>query len=200
MKRKSMTAALLLLASILTTASVTACGDTETPAPTDGTAADTTASVTEGEGGPAYKYADMDCGGEEFHILNTNTTWGFYTTIYHETTTGDILDDTIFEANSKVEEAFNVKLKVTEVEITQTANEYSKTILAGDDVYQTALMSAGRSSSVMLESYVLDLSEIPEMQLNQPWWDQQVKEYSHLGGSDRVFFGISDINLMNFEV
>ncbi len=201
MKRKSMTAALLLLASLLTAASVTACGgDTETPAGNDGTAADTTAAVTAGEDTSAYKYAEIDCGGEEFHILNTNTTWGFYTTIYHEETTGDILDDTIFEANSKVEEAFNVKLKVTEVEITQTANEYSKTILSGDDVYQTALMSAGRSSSVMLESYVLDLSEIPEMQLNQPWWDQQVKEYSHLGGSDRVFFGISDINLMNFEV
>jgi hypothetical protein len=61
-------------------------------------------------------------------------------------------------------------------------------------------MSAGRSSSVMLESYVMDLSELTEMHLDEPWWDQQVKEYSHLGGSDRVFFGISDINLMNFEV
>jgi ABC-type glycerol-3-phosphate transport system substrate-binding protein len=198
MNRKNITAALLLLASVLT--AMTACGgDAGTTEPTTDTQG--TASVTETAAAePAYQYGNFDCNGEEFHILNTNTTWGFYTTIYHEATTGDILDDTIFEANSKVEEAFNVKLKVTEFDITATAGEYSKTILSGDDVYQTALMSAGRSSSVMLESYVMDLSEIPEMHLDEPWWDQQVKEYSHLGGSDRVFFGISDINLMNFEV
>ena len=198
MKRKNITAALLLAASLMT--AMTACGgDTDVNDPAADTQA--TSAVTETAADEnAYQYADIDCGGEEFSILNTNTTWGFYTTIYHEATTGDILDDTIFEANSKVEEAFNVKLKVTEFDITTAAGEYSKTILSGDDVYQTALLSAGRSSSVMLESYVMDLSTIPEIRLDEPWWDQQVKDYSRLGGSERVFFGISDINLMNFEV
>ncbi len=197
MKRTHITAALLLLASVLTAA--TACGDSGTTA-ADTTANTQTASETASADASAYVYPELDCGGEEFRILNTNTTWGFYTTIYHEETTGDILDDTIFEANGKIEENFNVKLNVTEFDITKATEEYSKTILTGDDVYQTALLSAGRSSSVLLESYVMDLSELPQMQLDKPWWDQQVKDYSRLGGSDRVFFGISDINLMNFEV
>ena len=197
MKRNLLSLTAFLLATVLMTA---ACGDS-TSAQNDNKADDATASVTETEVDPnAYVYADIDCGGEEFRILNTSTNWGFYTTIYHEETSGDILDDTIFEANAKVEEAFNVKLNVTEFDIYDAEGEYSKTILTGDDVYQTALLSAGRSSSILLENYVMDLSEIPQMQLDQPWWDQQVKAYSRLGGSDRVFFGISDINLMNFEV
>ena len=198
MKRKNLTAAMLLLASVLT--AMTACGgDTGTTDPTTDTEA--TASVTETAATePAYQYGDFDCGGEEFRILNTNTTWGFYTTIYFEETTGDIMDDTVFEANSKVEEAFNVKLNVTEFDINQSVGEYTKNILTGDDVYQTALLSAGNSSSVILEQYVLDLSELQNIHLDQPWWDQRVSEYSRLGGSDKVYFGISDINLMNFEV
>ncbi len=198
MKRKMYTAAVLLLAAVMTAA--TACGDTaKTTEPSPD--AQTTPAVTETEtDANAYVYPTIDCGGESFRILNTNTTWGFHTTIYFDQTTGDTLDDTIFEANSKVEEAFNVKLDVTEFDITEATGEYSKTILTGDDVYQTALLSAGRSSSVLLESYVMDLSELPQMQLDKPWWDQQVKNYSRLGGSERVFFGISDINLMNFEV
>lgn len=194
MKHKLLTAAVLLTASVMT-----ACGEAAAPIEpaTETQTAAATEAITEESG---YAYPALDCGGEEFRILNTNTTWGFYTTIYFDQTTGDIMDDTVFEANSRVEEAFNVKLHVTEFDIGKATEEYSKTILTGDDVYQTALLSAGRSASVLLESYVMDLSELPQLQLSQPWWDQQVSAYSRLGGSERVFFGISDINLMNFEV
>ena len=198
MKRNMLTAAVLLLAAVMTAA--TACSDTaKTTEPSPD--AQTTPAVTETEtDANAYVYPTIDCGGESFRILNTNTTWGFHTTIYFDQTTGDTLDDTIFEANSKVEEAFNVKLDVTEFDINESVGEYSKNILTGDDVYQTALLSAGNSSSVILEQYVLDLSGLQNIHLDQPWWDQQVSEYSRLGGSDKVYFGISDINLMNFEV
>ncbi len=198
MKRNNLTAALLLLASVLT--AMTACGG-DSAATETVQDAQTTAAVTEtAADANAYQYADIDCGGESFRVLNTNTTWGFYTTIYFDQTTGDVMDDTVFEANSKVEEAFNVKLDVTEFDINQSVGEYSKNILTGDDVYQTALLSAGNSSSVILQEYVMDLSQLQNIHLDQPWWDQQVSEYSRLGGSDKVYFGISDINLMNFEV
>lgn len=198
MKRNMLTAAVLLLAAVM--AAATACGDTAgTGDPVTDT--QTTAAVTETAAKEnAYIYPELDFGGESFRILNTNTTWGFYTTIYFDQTTGDIMDDTVFEANSKVEEAFNVKLDVTEFDINSSVGEYTKNILTGDDVYQTALLSAGNSSSVILEQYVIDLSELQNLHLDQPWWDQQVSEYSRLGGSDKVYFGISDINLMNFEV
>ena len=197
MKRNILTMTALLLATVLMTA---ACGDSADAKPAEQTD-NASVTVTETAADPnAYSYPELNCNGEAFRILNTNTTWGFYTTIYHEETTGDILDDTIFEVNSKIEEVFNVKLDVTEFDINQSVGEYTKNILTGDDVYQTALLSAGNSSSVILEEYVLDLSELQNIHLDQPWWDQQVSKYSSLGGSNKVYFGISDINLMNFEV
>lgn len=196
------TGALFILAALLCTAAVS-CG-TDSTSPSDTSAADTASSSADTETAadtePAYVYPELDCGGEDFNILNTNTTWGFYTNVYFEESTGETLDDTVFNANLAVEEAFNVHLNITEYDIGEAVGAYSKVILSGDDVYQTALTTAAQMSSLLLENYVMDLSQFPELRLNREWWDSDVSVYSSLGGSDKVYFGVSDINLMSFEV
>ncbi|MBQ2706902.1 MAG: extracellular solute-binding protein [Clostridia bacterium] len=194
MRYLTKSASLLLLASILASASAcggTASGGGDTTAPADTTPAETA---------PAYKFADVNLGGGEFHIVNTSTTWNFYNTIYFEEATGDTLDDAVYAANVKVEEAFNCKLTVTDFDINKIVGEMTKVILAGDDVYQAALTAANRTAPLLTEGYVQDLSGLDNIHLDEPWWDQNISAFSSLGGSSKVYFGISDINLMNFEV
>lgn len=68
-----------LLAFVCVLASVS-CGSTggetdDTPA----VAHDDTTSSTDAES--AYSWPDVDLGGNKLSILNSSTTWGFYTTI-----------------------------------------------------------------------------------------------------------------------
>ena len=83
---------LLLLASLLT--SVSACGS-EAPEKDNGT--DTTAGETTEK--PEYEFPELNCGGDEFTILNTGWIWSMYTLIDVETQTGDSLDDVVYERN-----------------------------------------------------------------------------------------------------
>ena len=75
------------LAALLSVSTAfTACGGEAAPSGDSTAAGDTTPVTTE----PAYDYPTLDCGGEEFSILNGSTTWGFYHYIDHETQTGDM--------------------------------------------------------------------------------------------------------------
>ena len=95
---------LFLLASLLISAS--ACGS-EAP---EKESADTTAGETTEK--PEYEFPELDCGGDEFTILNTGWVWSMYTLIDVETQTGDSLDDVVYERNRRIEKLFNVKLDV----------------------------------------------------------------------------------------
>ena len=180
MRNLTKSASLLLLASILASASAcggTASGGGDTTAPADTTPAETA---------PAYEFADVNLGGGEFHIVNTSTTWNFYNTIYFEEATGDTLDDAVYAANVKVEEAFNCKLTVTDFDINKIVGEMTKVILAGDDVYQAALTAANRTAPLLTEGYVQDLSVLDNIHLDEPTWDQNISAISSLPGSSKL--------------
>ena len=122
---------LLLLASLLTSAS--ACGS-EAPEKDNGT--DTTAEETTEK--PEYEFPELNCGGDKFTILNTGWVWSMYTFIDFETQTGDSLDDSVYERDRKIEEIFNVKLDVREAAIDDLADLVRTSVMAGDQAYDAA--------------------------------------------------------------
>ena len=110
MKIKCLFLALLMLLSVF----AAACSDGGVDTPDTDAVSDTTAAAeTTAAPEPEYVWADLDFKQGKLNILNTNTTWGFYTTIYFEEQTGSMIDDAIYDANRKVEEKFNVILNVT---------------------------------------------------------------------------------------
>ena len=196
MKIKCALLALLMLVSVF----AAACSDGGTDTPDTGVVSDTAVTETTAAPEPEYVWAELDFKDGNLNILNTNTTWGFYTTIYFEEQTGSMIDDAIYDANRKIEEKFNVILKVTESDINKSVGEYTTAILAGDGAYDTALTAANRTAPLLLQKYVADLSQIKEFQLDEPWWNQNIMKFSSFGEGGHVFFGVSDINMMSFEV
>ena len=91
---KKMTSLLLLMAML---ASLASCGGEKTSADETTISDDTGTSVSSDD--PEYVYPELDCGGDEFTILNTGWVWSMYTFIDFETQTGDSLDDAVYERN-----------------------------------------------------------------------------------------------------
>ncbi|MBP3918606.1 MAG: hypothetical protein J6I50_05485 [Clostridia bacterium] len=146
-----------------------------------------------------YQYPELDCGGEDFTVLNASTTWGFYHYMDFETPTGEILDDAVFERNRKIEEKFNLTLKVVEEDIDKNYDKYRASILAQDDVYDVAYIRCDRLAPFMAEGYLYNLLDYPEFQLDQPWWDQVIMEKSLVGNQKKLYFAGNDFSLIGFE-
>ena len=112
MKRK--TSFLLALLCVLASVSCGSAGGGDKAAASGGSTGETT---TAAETEPAYDWPDVDLGGKKFSILNSSTTWGFYTTLDLEAETGDVLDDTVYRRNFLLEVKLNFEFEVSEIDI-----------------------------------------------------------------------------------
>ena len=129
--KKNRIISLLLLALM----AATSCGGTGSGT-NDDTSADNSTSAADTDTGttaPEYVFADIDCGGDSFTVLNATTTWGFYAYMDFETQTGESLDDAVYERNRFVEEKYNMKLEIVEDDIDKNYEKYRSSILAGDE-------------------------------------------------------------------
>ncbi|MBQ8510913.1 MAG: hypothetical protein IJ493_13510 [Clostridia bacterium] len=186
---------LLLLAAPLTVSAVS-CGGTDTPS--DTTASGTTTTTPEDSSG--YSYPELDCNGEEFTILNGTTTWGFYTSLDHESQTGDTLDDAIYNRNRGLEDRYNFKLNVVEeLDIQKLADHIRTVIMSGEDEYDVTYCPANYTAALITENMFVNLRDIDTFQLDQPWWDQVVINEGSLGDDQASYFAASDLSLFGFE-
>lgn len=152
---------LFLLASLLISAS--ACGS-EAP---EKESTDTTAGETTEK--PEYEFPELDCGGDEFTILNTEWVWSMYTLIDVETQTGDSLDDVVYERNRRIEELFNVKLDVREAAIDDLADLVRTSVMAGDQTYDAAYIKGDHLNGIITDGCVLDLTNVDGLKLDKPY-------------------------------
>ena len=149
-----------------------------------------------------YIFPELNCNNEIFTFLNVTTNWDFYTTIVHDVQTGEILDDTIYARNLAVEEKFNVKIKERGVLIDQIEAELKKTIMAGDASYDVAYCPTYCNAPVgglITQNLFYDLKEIPELQLDKPWWNQTINDECVIGADKKLYFTCCDINIMNLQ-
>ncbi|MBQ8510933.1 MAG: carbohydrate ABC transporter substrate-binding protein [Clostridia bacterium] len=184
----------LLLALLLLTAS---CGEAAvTPSDTDGTtkadtdtAADTTA--------PGYDYPSADYGGHEFVFLNvTETSWA-NDLLAPEETTGDLINDILFARNGRIEERYNITIREDKQAMNDIPNILRQTVTAGDDTYDACMLPIHKASGIISENYVLDLSTVEALNLDEPWWDQAVIDACTING--HTYMATSDINFFPFE-
>nr|MBQ4318669.1 hypothetical protein [Clostridia bacterium] len=201
MKIKKIMAGLTALLMLIPV--ITACsggGDTKAD---DTTAADTadTAVSTEAEttGKLLPDLPEKDFGGAEFHFLTSGPTdtngepWASYD-FYVEAENGDVINDAVFARNMHVNETYNVKITETQC-ATSTLADAQKVILAGEDVYDTVVTNFQSASKLWQAGQVVDMFDIPYLDLAQPWWDVNLVESMSIGGT--LGFATGDITLMD---
>lgn len=177
--------------------SAVSCGEekpqNETTSSND--SSDTSSVVEEG-----YVYPNVDLGGDKFTILNTAQTYGFYSSLDFDEATGDSLDDTIYTRNRFLEDKFNFEFNIIEeYELEAAATALQTSVLADDDTYDVAFIRDLYLLNAITEGYLTDLDGIPEIQLDEEWWDGAVTESARVGTSKKTFIASTDVSLADFE-
>lgn len=181
MYRKQLTAAALLLVTLLGTAACGSSGDgtAVTDAPEQTTAAETEPAETRLHD----NVPDKDFGGKTFDVLtagNWNNTWTEIYDFQAEEENGEPINDAVFKRNLTIEERFNVEI----VEINNMGSDkggtgkgakfIEKSVMASDYAYDASSMGAYDVSTLSYKGYLLDLaSEVPNLDLTQPWWNRR---------------------------
>ncbi len=181
----------LLLAALLTGAA--ACGESPVPVSSDTSAADTTPVETESD----YDYPTADFGGHEFLFLSlVETSWA-NALIAPEETNGDLVNDAMFERNARVGERYNITIKEDKREMADIANVLKQTVTAGDDVYDVCMLPLHSAGGILADNYVVDLSTVDALRLDEAWWDQSTRTAAELNG--HIYMMTSDISFFPFE-
>ena len=127
-----------------------------------------------------------DYGGREFNILYlTNNSYRAHELYFFASAedTGDVLNNAIYERNSAVEDALNIKIKGLPVDFDEIYNELRKVASAGDPVYDLALTHTFSYMTNMLSDRLFyDWNLIPNVDLTKNYWNQNMNETLAVNG------------------
>jgi len=140
---------------------------------------------------------DKNYGGYEFTILANsvayNSHW-YSRDIYVEGETGDTINDAVYYRNRAVEEKYNIKIGGV-----FSANQYNdarKSISAGDNTYDAfTIPMQGATAQLAQTGMLLDLKNVPYIDLEKPWWDQKANRQLSIGS--KLMFTISDLLIID---
>ncbi|MCQ2432513.1 MAG: hypothetical protein MJ175_07920 [Clostridia bacterium] len=182
-------AALLLAAAMLTTAAAVSCGDTQTPA-ADTQAVNATEAVTEAvtEAEPD-PFAEFDYQGQDIRVYTSiNNPGGVGNSNYliegPEEETGDLVQDSAYSRNRRVEEILNVKLVYTEYDAnySETPGNINKLIMSGDDLYDIMIVDLFPAAGLSCDGNFLNIAGAPYIDLDKPYWYRNYMEQLSLDG------------------
>ncbi len=201
--KKSLTAllALLTLSGVLAS-----CGDTPSTSRTGTDAANTnkisteTEAVTETETTvPRIETGlpEADFNGYDFRVITRgsfNQHWSSKD-IYAEEENGDPINDAVYQRNQKVTEQYN--FKITEIrDIEDIAGTVRKSVLGGEDAYDMICAGInGPISTLASGGVLLDLNEVPNLNLTQPWYDQNANAALSIAG--KLHVAVGDLTIMD---
>lgn len=193
----------LILASLMLL-SATACSDAGTndegPVETTPTSADNTASDETAPEEPevTVNLPDKTYDGEEVMFLTSlSVGYDWYTSyeIYAAELNGELINDAVFQRNATIEDRLDIKIAETKLpDCHVTAKE---SITAGDDQFDVIMPYLHNAMSMAVEGSMLDLKQIPYLDLEKPWWDQRANE--NLQIYDRLFITTGDISILDNE-
>jgi len=196
---KKITLTLLLAAMLLGTIGCGNGGTGETTAETVGTDANTAVVETEETIDPAeVDELPVDCKdyeGTEFVVMYRDRTgesvsWQTWD-VYTEELNGERINDAVFERNLAMMDRFGVK--VAEMPVTDRLNTAKKLIQSGDSFFDLFQDQTQNQSQLVIQGFVLNMSEIEYIDFSKAWWDSTAIEGISIG--DRIYYGIGDSQL-----
>ncbi|MBO5219870.1 MAG: hypothetical protein J6C52_10595 [Clostridia bacterium] len=172
---------LLLLASLL--ASLSACGG-EVPSADTTAAPDTTAAE---DLGPFPTLPETDLGGFTLRIASFEDIKNKY--MYTEETTGDVVNDAIYNAVSLVSETFNANIEMLFYSTTYNdVTTYATPIIqAGDDVFDLIHGHDGQMWALSLQGFFHNIREFAHNDFSQPWWPVYANDEYEINDRQYIF-------------
>ena len=186
--------ALAALLAVGTSVLLGSCGDSGTTAATDSNAlTDTqTAAVTETTAEPARdrlaELGERDLGGMIYTALDCNS--AAYSNIPGEEQTGEIVNDTLIERDTVIEERYNVQIDY-ELDSSGSTSKFRSSVLAGEKPCDLIFTVGAKLSTLALEGVLANMLDIEHLSLDQKWWSSLM--YDNLRLKDAMYFTTGDI-------
>ncbi len=179
----------LLIAILMLISSFTSCSDNSQEAESteetesvqlstaDETAASEETDETEEERIKPNIPESADFGGDTITFLHWyNSAWTETVRqsrdIYSEGLTGEAINDAVYNRNIKIEDAYNVKIALQLEQSTEIASTVDQQVTSGDNTYDVVYQVLSSAPALIQKSYFHNLFNVPNIDLSQPWWDQ----------------------------
>ena len=142
------------------------------------------------------KVPELDFEGYSFRVLIG--TFGLDgQTLFPEEEIGDVLNDTIYLRNRKIEGRFNIEFKTSVVDLGSLQPALRKDVKAGADSYDEYMQIDRYAYTSAAEQLLYPVSDLPYVDLNQPYWCYLPNK--QLTVANKLYFGFSDEMLTFFE-
>ncbi len=138
---------------------------------------------------------DKDWGGRSFRVLGrTNERAQFQNfEIDSEGITGEIISDAVYNRNAYISEKYNVTVEA-KLE-TDPRSSLTKTVSAGDDVYDYSFQLMRDAGALASGGYLVEMSDLPYVDYTMPWWFRDINE--SISVMNRFYYNSSMFNLMD---
>ena len=186
-----------MLALLLSALLLSACGEAGS-GQTDTTSSDTTVDTsgtvdTETvDAGPSLDVPTDSLDGYTFRVL-TRDTDHHIKEVYAAELNGEVVNDAVYTRNMKVEDTFDAKLQA--VEITEDpesamSDYFRKTVQAGEDAFDVALMHTVMAGAMSLEGMARNWHDIAYVDFSKPWWNSVIADELDFQG--KLYLAASD--------
>ena len=139
---------------------------------------------------------ELNFGGYEYNVLI-----GEYgrenQELFPEEQISDILNDTIYTRNKKLEERFGVAFKSETIDLFQLLSTLRKNVNAGDNGYDMYMQIDRDAYTAAGGALLYAFDRLPHIDLSRPYWCQLPNKQLSVQG--RLYWGFSDDMLSNFE-
>lgn len=182
----------LLLALLTVSGTMLSCGEAASGDKPSGDTQKTNPTTTEpAETEPAIKdnLPDLNFGDKTVSILH----FGFSGCAENDTPDwdmqGDIVHDAVYQRDMATEERLGVKLAYTAGSDSWETypNEVQKMIKASDCPYDIIFLESSQCFRLCLDGYFMEVSELPYVDLNQPWWYKNFMDGGSISVDKRYF-------------
>lgn len=131
-----------------------------------------------------------DFGGREYRMISTNQD-NRQVDIIAEEMTGATLNDLVFGRNTRVSDLYNVAMTAEQADFGSINGMVQKDTKAGDMSYDLYLTNY-TANSLASNGILYDFYQLPSVNLDMAWWDQNEK--SDLTIMGKLFMAIGDIS------
>ena len=140
---------------------------------------------------------DVDMNGKKFTFLTSG--WGeevwIMNDIVAEEENGDPVNDAKYRRNRAIEERFNCEIADYNTMANDPVPTLKKTVLADDKSYDFFEARLHQYLPLARDGLILNLYDIPHMDLTKPWWDQN--SVKSLSVANKLYAVTSDITIMD---
>ncbi len=175
--------------------SISACaGNTEEKPITTTAESETTAETIK----ETSNLPERDFEGKEysFFVMGQKRNVNNYSVeIYSESLNGDVINDAVFARNLTLSERYNFVISEIASKDDNMVSNASKTITAGDDIYQVLMFNLTDATVLVNGGLLVDLNTAEYLDFSKPWWDSGMTENLSVGG--KLYTAMGDINIMD---